>query len=451
MTAIAKLASETWGLMNQLRAFDRFSGGRRVAALAALGFLSSDDPEASRLWTAVRNEAVHYFGADDISAKLLKLSAMIEDRHSALGRSFSTALTPDILQSGGALPELVAMAAPIVEASQLEHRTAFGQWFDAVLDMASQGRQVGEVTTPRPLARLMANLLRARPHDSVLDPTIGLGATLVELASQTPDLRLCGQEVNALAAALAILRLYLLGLSADIVLGDALRAPAQWGDIRTRFDRVICDPPYNLSTHGLGDSALLERFGHLPTNRSETFFVEHCLENLAPGGRAVLLLPLGFLARRGGEAKYRADLLERGRIEGAVALPGGVIPWTELPVAVLVLRGHDEPETGVRLVDASYLKGLGKRASERLTDSQVVELTHLYEGPVASGRSCVVSPSDALRREADLQPQHWLADDEEERVDLGALHARAVDADARAEAARKQLDPLMALFRLRAR
>ena len=93
---------------------------------------------------------------------------------------------------------------------------------------------------------------------------------------------------------------------------------------------------------------------------SEAFFVEHALRSLKAGGRAVVLLPLGFLARRSGEAIYRADLVRRGRIEGVVALPGGVIPWTELPTAILVLRGHDAPRAAIRLVE------LTKNASTRL-------------------------------------------------------------------------------------
>ena len=450
MTETQSPTLRAWALMNQLRSYERLTSGRRVAALAALGFLACLDPISARAWAEFRNRAVHYVDAHELGGRLFELSMQIEDQRPTLGRSFSAALAPDILQSGGHLPEFATVAASVVEAATGEPEKSFGQWFDAVLDLASQGRQVSEITTPRPLARLMARLANPSPGDTVLDPTCGMGATLIELTNLAPGLRLHGQEVGALAAALATVRLYLLDLPAEISLGDALRAPAQWSDTLTRFDRVICDPPYNLATQIDGDGALASRFSRLPTSRSEAFFVEHCLQNLAPEGRAVVLLPLGFLARRGGEAAYRADLLNRGRIEGAIALPGGVIPWTELPIAVVVLRGHDAPGEAIRLVDASYLKALGKRATERLTDEQVVEVTELYDGPISPGRACIVSPEDVLKQDADLQPQHWLAEEEAPKIDLGALYRQAVEAEARAEAAKADLDTLMVFFRLRA-
>lgn len=452
MTPSTKVLGSAWNLMNSLRSYDRFSSGRRVAALAAIGFLASqgaiEDPQVEETWTDFRNRAIHYGDAQSLEILLQQLSQQIEDQNPGLGRCFSSILTPDILQLGGALPQFVALATANIEPFTRAVDGAFGEWFDVVLDLSGQGRQIGEVTTSRSLARLMANLLDPRPQDAVLDPTCGLGATLIEVALKAPGAKLYGQEVDALSAALATLRLYLLGLSPDIILGDALRAPAQWPGHATRFDRVICDPPFNLSLHGRMDGPLMERFGHLSTGRTEAFFIQHCLDNLAPGGRAVVLLPLGFLARGGGEASYRTELIERGRVEGVVALPGGVIPWTELPIALLVLRGHNEPGTEIRLVDASYLKSLGKRASERLGATQITEIMAFYAGPPHAERSCAVSPDEVLKRHADLQPQHWFAVADDEPIDLGVLYDQALDAEARADAAKVDLDARLALFGL---
>jgi type I restriction-modification system DNA methylase subunit len=435
--------------MNNLRAFDRFSAGRRVASLAALGVLALRDDAVSQCWREFRNTAVHYADPASLQSKLLELSEAVQKIRPELGRSFTGALTPDILQAGGSLPELARMAAAIVESFSEGRRDDFGAWFDIVIDEISHGRHVGEVTTPRTLARLMARIADPVAGDTILDPACGLGATLIEMSACADDLKLFGQEVSALAAALATLRLYLLRLAAEVSLGDALRAPAHWADGTETFDRVICDPPYGLSMHLQNRDVLTNRFEGLPTSRSEAFFVEHCLQSLKPGGRAVLLLPLGFLVRRGGEANYRSRLIEAGRVEGVIALPGGVIPWTELPTAILVLRGHDMPGAPITLIDAGYLRQVGKRATERLTDEQVAELAALYRGPSDEARAVRVLPQQLLDRDADLQPQHWLKPHDEADVDPADIFNRAVDAESRAAAAKAELDRLMVYFRLR--
>lgn len=432
----------------RFRAYDRFSAGRRLANLTALWVLAGSAPKASDLLLDIRNTAVHYGDAGRIEDTLYQVSLYVEDLHPALGRVFSSVLTPDILEAGGALPELASMAANFAQDFSDKLPGGLGVWFDAVLDEISHGANAGEVSTPRPIARLMGLLVGASPGDSVLDPSCGVGATLVEAASLAPSVKLYGQDSSRLATALSTLRLYLLGFEAEIILGDSLRAPARWRNGLERFDAIICDPPVGMAVSPTFDTGLDERFRHMQTQRSEALFVEHCLQHLRPSGRAVLLLQSGFLSRRGGEAYYRADLVSRGLIEGIISLPPGVIPWTELPFSLVVLRGAGRPELPLTVVEGAYLRRQGRRSTERLNNEAVNELHQLYQGSLSSRFAGTIAAATVLANGADIQPRRWLDFERTEELDLRELYQRACAAELEAAELRERLDKAMAYFKV---
>lgn len=444
------VAASVHGLVNQLRAFDRFASGRQVATLAAIGVLASKTKSGSEAWSEFRGIAGNFVEHPKFADRLFVLGSDIEAAHVGLERVLSATLIPDVLQAGANLPELVELASVVVDRFSADINE-FGQWFDVFIDEISAGKQVGEVTTPKPLAQLLARLAAPEPASSVLDPACGLGATLREMAALAPEGLLHGEEVNALALAIVRLRLYLLGLKVQLQLGDALRSRAGFeGKDQSRFDRVVCDPPYGLTVSRTAGSELRERFSHLPTRRSEGWFVQHCLESLKPNGRAVVLLPIGFLVRRGGEAEFRKSLIERGRIEGVVALPGGVIPWTDAAAAVVILRGDDMPGAPIVLVDASFLLTFGKRATDRLTSETVNEIVSLYQSSEDPTRTVLVDPAQILAKDLDLHPKTWVQSKKSAAPSVSELYKTAQAAEARAADAKREFDDLMVYFKLRA-
>jgi type I restriction-modification system DNA methylase subunit len=434
--------------VGRLRAFDRFTAGRRLASLTSLRVLAGGSSEAVALLDEFRNLTVHYGDSGRVGDTLYKISNFVEDMHPELSGVFTSALIPDVLQTGGSLPELSSLAADIAMAFPVASPEGIGAWFDAVLDEISHGPNTGEVTTPKSIARLMALLVSPSPGALVLDPSCGLGATLVAMASLSPGAQLHGQDSSGLAAALSRLRLYLLGLNGEIVVADSLRAPARWRNGAQRFDAIICDPPVGMAMISASDPAFKQRFGHMRTQRHEALFIEHCVQHLCSSGRAVLLVQSGFLSRRGGEAHYRGSLLSRGLVEGIISLPSGVIPWTELPFSLVILRGAGEPDSPVVMVDAAYLRRASRRSVERLNNDAVDEIFELYQGLLTSQFSGKVATAAILASGADIQPRRWLIADQTTEPNLSDLYARARIAESEVADARERLDILMADFEL---
>jgi hypothetical protein len=149
-----------------------------------------------------------------------------------------------------------------------------------------------------------ANRPAGRPL-SVLDPCVGEGGFLLELAKLTtrwPEARrpvLQGVEIRDDAAREAHLALARLDASARIVLGDFLSSSTDVGDC---FDLVLTNPPYGEEGTDLA-----------------TKFVQRSLDRVRVGGQVVMLLRLNWVCD--GEERYqRASWLADGNVPDVFAL-----------------------------------------------------------------------------------------------------------------------------------
>ncbi|MFI1562541.1 N-6 DNA methylase [Streptomyces sp. NPDC020490] len=216
----------------------------------------------------------------------------------------------------------------------------------------------GTYVTPRPLADLMARLLvdsaGAYPA-SVLDPACGTGSLLAAAASAGAT-ELHGQDILVAQAAQAAVRLRLNAPEAAITVrtGDSLRSDAFQG---LTADAVLCNPPYGVRDWGHEDLAYDQRwaYGVPPKGEPELAWVQHSLTHLAPGGRAVLLMPPAVAERTAGR-RIRAQLVRDGALRAVVSLPQGAATPLHIGLHLWVLERPDPqadaPKT-VLLVDAA--------------------------------------------------------------------------------------------------
>ncbi|WP_405537989.1 N-6 DNA methylase [Streptomyces sp. NBC_00075] len=217
----------------------------------------------------------------------------------------------------------------------------------------------GTYRTPRPLADLMARLLTDSTGDdfpaSVLDPACGTGSLLAAAASAGAT-ELHGQDILAAQAAQAAARLRLSAPEAVISVrtGDSLRSDA-FKSLTTVA--VLCNPPYGVRDWGHEDLAYDQRwaYGVPPKGEPELAWVQHSLAHLAPGGRAVLLMPPAAAERTAGR-RIRAQLVRDGALRAVVSLPQGAATPLHIGLHLWVLERPDpqaEPPGTVLLVDAA--------------------------------------------------------------------------------------------------
>lgn len=175
-------------------------------------------------------------------------------------------------------------------------------------------KSLGQVATPQPVAGLMARWVMSAKPATVLDPAAGLGSLLHECHRLNRRARLVGVErdgetlCRAKSAA---------PLGTKLVLADYLLSDSGL------FDGIIANPPY-VKAHRLEYSEVTwqffeERFG-TPLDRLTNLYALFLLkiwEDLAPCGRAAVLLPAEFLNANFGE-EIKRRLLTAMRPAGVV-------------------------------------------------------------------------------------------------------------------------------------
>ncbi len=245
-------------------------------------------------------------------------------------------------------------------AAEKPARAAFGRWLTLRLSERSiELVDRRQIATPYGVARLMASLADLKNGNRVLDPSCGVGtllATAIEEAEEKQiNIWLYGQELRPSRWALCKLCVYCLGRKeAEVILGDALTVPAfTQNEGLGAFDRIVSDLPMGQRAwHGaLPSFPLFDEMLRRSSLPAETLFVLHTLARLKPSGKAVLLVPQGFLFRLGLEARVREYLIAQKRLQAVIALPSKRIPSTAVEVALLVLGENKTDE--VLFLDAA--------------------------------------------------------------------------------------------------
>ena len=247
-------------------------------------------------------------------------------------------------------------------------RKAMLEVFDAVLDK-THDTHGGEFRTPAAVIRLMVSLAAPAASDRVYDPCFGAAGLLTAACEYTrrnakdrisrtgaPPLEVSGVELNQDAYLIGLTRLALAGIDdPQLELGNSLERPASSNPQREGFDVVLADPPW-------GRRAEPARLNHFAVKTPDVagLFIQHALSQLRPEGRAVMVVPQGFLFRGGPEQRLRQWLMEHHDVEAVVALPEtSFLPYTAIRAGLLVLR-RNGPTTRIRMGDAEQLFASGR-------------------------------------------------------------------------------------------
>ena len=337
-------------MLSRLRAVEHFAVGRRVLAIVALGRLSAA-PIRQVLYGHAHSPDDGGEGYGQLRKLLLDAALDVEADDPALRGVFTEVLIPDAFQTRFLDQNALFAAGILSRLPPPSIMDDFARWFSDRLDqIVLAGPAASEVGTPAPLADLMVGLAEIRAGDRVYDPCCGLGGLLALAGRRQPSLLLSGSELHPISWALSTLRLRLLGFDARVERGDALRSldggPA---------DRVLCDPPLGSYLPPGTDLRIdISRPSGGAARRLDSLFLEKSWNALSTSGRAVVLVSQPTLFRRGAEQILRARLVESRVIETVIALPPGVVSWTNAELALVVLD-RSRPHEQVRFIDGGRI------------------------------------------------------------------------------------------------
>ena len=254
------------------------------------------------------------------------------------------------MESGYLLRDVVNLVGGIHFDASDEIHTLSRLYEGLIREMRDAAGDSGEFYTPRPVVRLMVELVNPRLGEVVLDPACGTGGFLAEsfehltVQADTVEKRervqrgsLRGGEAKGLPYLLAQMNLLLHGLeSPDIDPGNGLRFRlAEIGE-GERVDVILTNPPFA----GEEEAGILTNFpDDRRTAETALLFLQVIMRRLKRGGRgrAAVVVPNGLLFGDGIAARIKGDLLGSFNLHTVVRLPEGVFaPYTDIPTNLLL-------------------------------------------------------------------------------------------------------------------
>lgn len=277
-----------------------------------------------------------------------------------------------------------------------------GEAFEGLLERsANEGKKgAGQYFTPRELIRSIVRVMKPDPRGkkdfTICDPACGTGGFLVlaydwliheskggaldrEDAKRIKTKTYYGYELVPRPARLAMMNLFLHGVTTEIKIGDTIYEPFDG----KKYDCILTNPPFG--TKGANQAPEREDFT-IATSNKQLNFVQHYLSALKPGGRAAVVLPDNVLFEDKAAEVFKI-LMQDCNMHTILRLPRGTFtPYAQGVKANVIFFQKGLPTENVWIFDArSNVEGITKK-DRPLTAKHFEEFEKCY-GKDPNGQS----------------------------------------------------------------
>lgn len=251
---------------------------------------------------------------------------------------------------------------------------------DLLLKMGEKNSDGGQFFTPREVIRAMVHTLQPKLGDTIYDPCCGTGGFLAvayehilrTLGTSPPSTDIeklkhdtCfGREKENLIFPIALANLVLHGIDQpNLWHGNTLTKRATYkglfDEAPSVFDVILTNPPF-----GGKEGKDAQKNYAFATGSTQTLFVQHILDELAPNGKCAIVLDDGFLFRTDESAfvETKRKLLTECNLTTIVVLPEKVFSGAGADVRTNLLFFDKGKKTDkIWYYDFSHLK-VGKKS-----------------------------------------------------------------------------------------
>lgn len=213
---------------------------------------------------------------------------------------------------------------------------------------SAEGKRGGEFFTPRPLVKLLIEILEPFENSRVLDPACGSGGMFVQASNflkehhKDPNrIAIYGQESNDTTLRLCKMNLAIRGVFGDIKFGNTYYED-KFPDLRADF--ALANPPFNAEwdPERLSDKDPRIVYGTPPSGNANFMWIQHFIHHLAPNGMAGFVMANGALAVGGKEGAIRQKIIEADLVDVIIACPPKLFYNVSLPVSLWFLTKNKE-------------------------------------------------------------------------------------------------------------
>ncbi len=221
-------------------------------------------------------------------------------------------------------------------------------------DMGSDGGNSGEFYTPRPLIKVIVEVVDPKIGERIYDPAAGSCGFLIEAynhiryedvaANKQRDLSteqlkflqeetFYGNEKTPLSYVMGVMNMILHGIeSPNIAKVNTLTKDIRGLEEKDRYECILANPPF-----GGKEKEQIQQNFPVKSNATELLFLQHMMKSLKLEGRCGVVVPEGVLFQTNNAFQaVKKELLERFNLHTILSLPAGVfLPYSGVKTNVL--------------------------------------------------------------------------------------------------------------------
>lgn len=227
-----------------------------------------------------------------------------------------------------------------------------GDLYEYLLSKLSQSGINGQFRTPRHIIKMMVELMRPKPSDTICDPACGTAGFLVAAeeyltANHKHEIffdrvkkdhflnhMFHGYDMDRTMLRIGAMNMMTHGVDNPFIeYRDSL---SDQNPDKEKFDLILANPPFKGSLDSDTVSAGLLKI--CKTKKTELLFLALFLRMLKVGGRCACIVPDGVLFGSSTAHKaIRRELVEGNRLESVISMPSGVFkPYAGVSTAILI-------------------------------------------------------------------------------------------------------------------
>jgi type I restriction enzyme M protein len=221
-------------------------------------------------------------------------------------------------------------------------------------DMGSDGGNSGEFYTPRPLIKVITDVVNPQIGNTIYDPAVGSCGFLIEAYNHIRykditnnihnDLSVeqlkflnedtfFGNEKTPLSYVMGVMNMILHGVeSPNIAKANTLTKDIRGLEEKDRYDVILANPPF-----GGKEKEQIQNNFPIKSNATELLFLQHMMKSLKLGGKCGVIIPEGVLFQTNKAFQsVKQELLERFNVHTILSLPSGVfLPYSGVKTNVI--------------------------------------------------------------------------------------------------------------------
>lgn len=393
---MSDIVNKLWGFCHTLR-HDGVDYGDYIEQLTYLLFLKMAEERGIDVpkkynWNSLKEES-----GTDLTDHYQEVLRKLREEKGILGKIFTQAMPR--INNPVNLKRLINMIDEEDWSSM--NVDVKGQAFEGLLDKsASEGKKgAGQYFTPRPLIHSMIRVMKPDPRSksdfTICDPSCGTGGFLVaayewliheskgaidrDAIKRIKNKTYYGQELVPRPARLAMMNLFLHGVTSEIKIADTIYEPFDG----KKYDCILTNPPFG--TKGANQAPEREDFT-ISTSNKQLNFVQHYLSSLKPGGRAAIVLPDNVLFEDKAGEVFKI-VMQDCNLHTILRLPRGTFtPYAQGVKANVIFLQKGVPTENVWIFDGrSNVEGITKK-DRPLNDKHFEEFEKCY-GADPNGQS----------------------------------------------------------------